>query len=161
MSIQESLFKIAGIFLVAHGMENSMDLVASIQTMSPKQNFEIPIVLYYSKALPILIGVLVWLLSPTIARKMDGVAETISTQSLVSVGTFLLGLYFIGTNLSEIISIYFRYKSLSGSTIGNSFAQDQLTRIYVPGAKLVVGTLLIIFSVKLGKLFLGIRRFGM
>jgi hypothetical protein len=159
--LPESIFKITAILLISHGIENFIALYAQLHATRQGEAIAAPLLIYYSQLMPILIGTLVWLLSQSLAKNFISTGEPISAQSAVSVGCFLLGVYFIGANLPSFIFSYAQYEQLSGSgAVGDSFAKNEIFALQLLSAKLAVGIAFILSSVKLSKIYMAIRRAG-
>lgn len=158
-NISEALFKIAAIFLIAYGLSSFMGLTASMKMTPRPEHIEIPALAYWSTLIPVFIGAILWLSIPKLISTTVASAENFDSGSVVSVGCFLLGLFWVSSHLPNLIYFYFHFKKVSSvEYIGESLPPDQIASLLVMCSRLLIGLLLMSFSVKVGTLFMFLEK---
>ena len=158
--LSESFFRILAIVFFANGLQSVLSFLME-KTIHSGYNYDTPPILYFATVLPLLIGALIWVSSPSLARATKGEGEALTVKSAVCAGCFLIGLYFIANNLPSFIFTLTNYIELSKTDIGsNTFAKDKLEALKIISGRLVVGFLLIAFSANITKAFMALRRYG-
>ncbi len=153
-NISESLFKIAAIFLITYGMSSFVEFVFSMKMVPESEFFEIPVLVYWSKLIPIVIGVIVWLSIPKLTSSKTASTESSDSRSIVSIGCFLIGLFWVSGYLPNFINAIIEYRKVASiEYVGESMASNQLTNLLIIGSRFLIGLLLMAFSVKIGSLF--------
>jgi hypothetical protein len=159
-SVSLALYRIAGIYLVVEGMLGFLELISANAAMSPESGYSLPAVVYFAQLVPILIGILIWMYSPNLAKGQEPMSS-LSSESAVAIGTFLLGLYFVGNNLPHAIIEYSHYRQFSSiGQMGSIFADPKLLSFKILIGKILVGVVLILFSLKVGRVYNAIRGYG-
>jgi hypothetical protein len=158
--LSETFFKILAIVFFANGLQGVLSFFVE-KTIHSGPNYDTPPILYFASALPLLIGALIWVLSSSLARATKDEGDALTVSSAVCAGCFLIGLYFVASNLPSFIFTLTSYIELSKIEIAaNSFAKDKLEALKIISSRLVVGLLLIVFSTNITKAFMVLRRYG-
>lgn len=141
-------------------MSGLLEVFIFSSSVPPDLQQSLPPAMYFAKILPILIGALVWLVSPNLAKYPQG-QESLSSEATITIGTFLLGLYLIGNNLPEVVVQYTKYKQFTSiGQVGSMFATGQLVMFKVLVGKVIVGLLFVILSTGIGRIYKMVRQFG-
>lgn len=135
-------------------------MLALSESMPPGNEYSIPTILYFGEFLPVIIGILLWVFCPRLIFG-EQKQEALSSESAVSIGAFLIGLYLVGNNAPEFISEFAQYQKLSSiGDIGQQMASSVLTPLKISAGKVIVGILFIVLSLKIGRIYNAVRRFG-
>ena len=152
-SLSIAIFKVTAILLVTYGISSFIELVASLKMIPEVESIKAPSILYFSKLVPLVMGVIVWLLLPKL-MSTDSSAVTPGEKTIVSTGCFLIGIFLVSTHLPSFIYLSFEYARIASlEYIGESMASNQFSNLIIIGSKFFIGLLLIAFSVKIGKLY--------
>ena len=155
-----ALYRIFSIYLAAEGMSGLLEIFSANASITPDIDYSIPPALYFAQLLPILIAILLWMYSPNLA-KSEGEGQSLSAESAMAIGTFLLGLFLVGNCLPQAIVEYSHYKQLiSVGQLGNVFANPQLLSFKVLVGKVIAGFIFILLSLKVSHIYRVIRGYG-
>jgi hypothetical protein len=135
-------------------MSSFVALVFSLKMVPESEKFEVPVLVYSSTLIPMIIGFIVWLSIPKLTSSTIASTEKADSRSIVSIGCFLIGLFWVSGHLPNFIYAIVEYKKVASiEHIGKSMASDQITNLVIIGSRFLIGLFLMFFSVKIANLF--------
>lgn len=159
--IVSALYKIAGIFLLAKGVTGLFSVFLLLQ--QPQQPGEpfVPVALYASPLIYILLAGVCWFIPFRNKLETEEASESqLTAPAFLGIALFILGLFYLGNFLPNLVQQYLWYREFSSLTgVSSDFASEKAA-IYVLLTKVLFGAVLVAISIKYRSLVNIIRSIG-
>ena len=159
--ISKTLYNIASLFFLVKGASGVIQVQALVAESLVSTGHEFPVTIYISPVLFIFAGISCWVLASftkAAAEAEEGLP--MSESRSFGIGLSLLGLFFLGNNLPELVESYVQYKEfINIGLIGESMA-GPVSKLWVLGAKSFFGLILLFLSLNAKAAIYAVRKLG-